>query len=440
MAQIGTPVPTHALPTHALPTSLAPDWLAPLRGTVFLAALLLVWLSLKPFSGLAGNEPPTVNDAPTYAAFALMAMVAFALAFATQRHMLLAQARPATAVLLCWLAFTVLISGDFSASLRRFVLFAMMALLALSLFLLPQGRRQFTRLMLGASAVLLVLSYAGVLLAPEVTIHQAIDLIEPQLAGDWRGVFSHKNTAGAIFSVVVFIGLYSARAGFPISGLATALVALVFLVFSGAKSSMVLLPTTLVAWALVTRLHSPLLRAIVALGPILLLNTFGAGTALSETLAAIVKVLPVDATFTGRLDVWTFAFEKIAQQPVAGYGFNTFWTLDSTRFGTEMVGEWASVAAHAHNSYIDAALNIGLVGLALMVVVFIVQPLRDALNARASGADPAITDLMAQIWLFGLYLSAMENLFFARDDPMWFMLLFAVFSLRYLAARPATSA
>lgn len=435
MAHIGTP-----LPAHALPPSLAQDWLTPLRSAVFLAALLLVWLSLRPFSGLADNDPPAVNDAPTYIAFALMSAAAIVLVLATQRSMLLAQARPATAVLLCWLAFTVLISGDFSASLRRFVLFAMMAVLALSLFLLPQGRRQFTRLMLTASAVLLALSYAGVLLAPEVTIHQAIDLIEPQLAGDWRGVFSHKNTAGAIFSVVVFIGLHSVRTGFPIAGLATALAAVVFVILSGAKSSMVLLPTTLIAWWMVTRLRSPILRAAVAFGPILLLNAFGAGTALSENLAAIVRMLPVDATFTGRLDVWAFAFEKIAQQPVAGYGFNTFWTLDSTRFGTEMVGEWASVAAHAHNSYIDAALNIGLVGLGLIVLVFIIQPMRDALSARASGADPAMTDLMAQIWLFGLYLSAMENLFFARDNPMWFMLLFSIFSLRYLAARPSTSA
>lgn len=439
MAQIGTPSPPLPLAGPAAPPALVQDWLGPLRSTVFLAALVLSWLSLKPFSDLAGSEPAPVNDAPTYIAFAIVAAAAFALAFATQGRMLLVQVRPLTLALTGWLVFTVLISEDFSASVRRFVLFGLMATLALSLFLLPQGRRQMARLMLIASAILLVLSYVGVLLLPEVSVHQAVDLIEPQLAGDWRGVFPHKNTAGAMFSVVVFVGLYAARTGFPVAGLATALAAGLFVLCSGAKSSILLMPAAIVVVMLVNRLRSRVLRTAAVLAPLLTLSALGPGTVLSDTLSAVVRLLPIDATYTGRADVWVFAFEKIAQKPFTGYGFNTFWTLDSTRFGTEMVGEWASAAAHAHNSYIDAALNIGLIGLALMAAVFIWQPLRDLFSARSQDADPALTDLMAQIWLFGLYLSVMENLFFSRDDPVWFMLLFAIFSLRYISARPTTS-
>ena len=63
MAQIGTPSPPLPLAGPAAPPALVQDWLGPLRSAVFLAALVLSWLSLKPFSDLAGSEPAPVNDA-----------------------------------------------------------------------------------------------------------------------------------------------------------------------------------------------------------------------------------------------------------------------------------------------------------------------------------------------------------------------------------------
>ena len=41
--------------------------------------------------------------------------------------------------------------------------------------------------------------------------------------------------------------------------------------------------------------------------------------------------------------------------------------------------------------------------------------------------------MVMQIWLFGIYLSALESFLFDRKNAIWITFLFAVFAIRYLA-------
>jgi O-antigen ligase len=95
--------------------------------------------------------------------------------------------------------------------------------------------------------------------------------------------------------------------------------------------------------------------------------------------------------------------------------------------------EWTATAAHSHNGYLDTALGIGLPGLALLIVVLVIAPLRNFHVADRSGNDGPLTMLLLRIWLFGLYLSSLESFFLDRADPLWFTFLMAVFGLHYLA-------
>jgi O-antigen ligase len=78
-------------------------------------------------------------------------------------------------------------------------------------------------------------------------------------------------------------------------------------------------------------------------------------------------------------------------------------------------------------------VSSGLPGLALALLAFLVQPLRDVAAAEARGADPALVAMLQQVWLFGLYLSGMETIFFDRNGPIWVTFVIAVFGLRYAA-------
>lgn len=413
------------------------------RTLLFVAAFLLAWVTLEPYADLGNTgvlEMATGREGATYLAFGLIAAGATALVLATQPRPLLALLHPVWIAVAVWLPVTVLTSQDFGTSLRRFVLFALVATVSAAVFLLPRGRFDLARLLATVLALVLGLSYVGALLFPEMAIHQATDILEPQLAGDWRGVFAHKNTAGAIFAMGLFMAIYVARSGLPGPGIVLALLCLVFVALSGAKSSTMLMVIALAVSAFVVSIRSFWLRATAMLTPLTVLLALGPGTVVNETLARLVAALPLDVTFTGRTDIWEFALEKIAERPVTGWGFSAFWTLESTRYGAEDLTQWAGkAAAHAHNGYLDAALNLGLPGLALTVLAFILLPMRDFHRARGQGADAALSLMLLQIWLFGIYLSVMESFLFMRFDPIWITFLFAVFGLRYLARYPHVS-
>lgn len=419
------------------------DLIAVAKPALFVAALALAWLTLEPFASLGNTavlELASGREGMTYAAFGLIALACVGLVFTSQGRIVVALITPWTLALAAWLVVTVVTSQDMASSIRRFVLFGLVATICASLFLLPSGRRQLGLLLLVVMGGLVGLSYLGVALAPMNAIHQATDVLEDKLAGDWRGVFSHKNAAGAVFGMGVFMGIYGARVGYRAAGIAVAVLCAFFVVMAGAKSSTMLLVLTLAVSGFVAVVRSPLLRAAAVVSPLALLLILGPGSVLSETIAGITRALPVDVTFTGRSDIWEMAFEKIVEKPLTGFGYGAFWTLESTKFGSESAEDWAGNAAHAHNGYIDVALNLGLPGLVLMLMVLMVQPYRDFMRARREGGDPALTMMLFQVWLFGVYLSVMESFLFTRVDPIWITFLFAVFGLRYVGRFPKVGA
>lgn len=409
----------------------------PARVGLFIAALALVWVTLNPYMDLSSStmiELANGREGLTYAAFFVLACAACTLVMATQALAVTALATPVTLMLAGWLIVSVGVSEDVGTSARRFILFLLVAALAASLFLLPKGRDQLARLLLIASGGLAALSLLGVALFPENAIHQSTDIVEAQLAGDWRGVFGHKNTAGAIFAMCIFFAIFAARAGYLIAGAAVAGACALLLGMSGAKSSAMLLVVTLAVSGFVAMVPNMALRAMAVASPLVVLMLLGPLTVLNDSLAGLVRSLPVDVTFTGRTDVWTLAFDKIEEKPITGYGFSAFWTLESTKFGSEDNESWAGEAAHAHNGYIDTLLNMGVPGLVLTMLVFMVQPFRDFAAARRADGDHALTMMLFQVWLFGTYLSVMESFLYVRSDPIWFTFLFAVFGLRFMAA------
>jgi O-antigen ligase len=256
--------------------------------------------------------------------------------------------------------------------------------------------------------------------------------MEQQLAGDWRGSFGHKNVAAGMMAMLLFIGIYVVRSGAWISGIAVLALSALFLVNTTGKSSLALCVLVLVLSSLATHMRSLWFRAIIFLTPLVLLNVFSVGTVMSDTLAEIVGKLPFDVSFTGRTDVWTFAVQALQLRLYTGYGFEAFWGGSEMRNLPEGM-EWTATAAHSHNGYLDTALGIGLPGLALLIAVLVIAPLRNFHVADRNGNDGHLTTLLLRLWLFGLYLSSLESFFLDRADPLWFTFLIAVFGLHYLA-------
>jgi O-antigen ligase len=312
------------------------DALRLLRDLVFVGALLLAWVSLRPYPDLRSLdllEVSSGNDQLTYLAFGGLAATALALVVSEHARALRALASPSLLALGAWLCVGVALSQDPNTSARRFALTAVAVAAAVPL--LPRGRAELARLLQIAAWVLLLLCFLGVLLAPDLAIHQPNDAREPLLAGLWRSVFGHKNAAAALMAFTVFIGLYAARAGSPASGFAIAGLSALFLAFTGGKSAMVLCVTVLVLTTLAAPVRFFALRALLCLLPVIALNGLSVGAVLHEGLAAVAQSLPLDATFTGRTDIWRFALDSIAERPLTGHGFAAFWGTEALRGASE---------------------------------------------------------------------------------------------------------
>ncbi|HEY4987944.1 MAG TPA: O-antigen ligase [Bradyrhizobium sp.] len=405
------------------------------RGATFIGALLLAWISLHPFADLGNQQltdTTTGNEVTTYLAFGCLAVLALTLALRDNWQGLSTLLTPAFMLLGGWIVISVILSQDPGTSVRRLALTVCVIAVAAAIMLLPKSQHELMRWFSLAALALLAVCYLGILLAPNLSIHLVTDAQETQLAGDWRGVFGHKNIAAGVMAMLVFIGVYVARSGAWMSGLVITLLSLVFLLNTAGKSSLALTIAVLVLTSALAVVRPFWLRVCLLLTPLLMLNMFSVGTVMFDSLAELAKKLPLDASFTGRADIWSFAVEALRLRLATGYGFAAFWGTDLIRNLPEG-REWAEYASHSHNGYLDTALATGLPGLALLVAALVIAPLRNFQSAERGGNGGPLLLLLLQLWLFGLYLSSMESFFLDRADPLWFTFLLAVFGLHYLA-------
>ena len=341
---------------------------------------------------------------------------------------------PALATL-AWFFLTTATSVEPATSGRRLVSLLIMMAAAAAMLVLARNLRQFA-LTLGATALAIVaVSYLGLVLAPDLSMHTALDVSEPEHAGSWRGLYDHKNGAGSIMATFVFLGLFCRRVGYPVLGTTLAITSAIFLAFTFAKSSSMLMPAVLILSWLCTLSAAWWWRGALVVGPLALLLAGTVGTLLVPFIEAIVATVLKDTSFTGRTEIWQFALDNIAKRPITGYGYGAFW--ESVFYGGGGDGSsWVNAIKSAHNGYLSVALDIGLPGLALTAWWYVLAPLRD-LQRHAGGReiDP-LALLFLRIWLFVLLLTVFETNLYVPTNGLSFFIALAVFGLRYLAGHP----
>jgi O-antigen ligase len=180
----------------------------------------------------------------------------------------------------------------------------------------------------------------------------------------------------------------------------------------------------------------PAVGITLVLSVIALFNLFSVGSTYFEPVRNVVDAILPDPTFTGRTDVWRFALDHLAQRPLTGYGFSAFWGTDQVVYGMGEGSLWANTAGHAHNSYLNLALTIGLPGAVLVTLWLVVLPLVDFYRTPRQPATAPLQMLLLRVCLFAACQACFENTFFGTDG-FWLFLVTATFGLRFLAvSRP----
>lgn len=211
----------------------------------------------------------------------------------------------------------------------------------------------------------------------------------------------HKNIAGIFaFIALAFIGPQFFVARSPLIRLALAglfLAGMVFLLLTQSKNSIGVFFITLFAVlpALILlrsgRGSAALIMTLVATG---LSAAFFISGAYDISFGTWVAVSSGDASFTGRTDLWRVAAGYIAQSPFLGDGFGAHWAVpDYAHPLRDKVGWWSGLYRlmlrynQSHNGYLDLAIQLGMAGLAAVLVYLVALVMALAGLFRANRGD-----------------------------------------------------
>ena len=272
-------------------------------------------------------------------------------------------------------------------------------------------------------AILAVLSFLAGAFIPSIGRMATI------FPGAWRGLWEEKNALGGNMTIgfVVFAAAAMMEPRRRVLWSGFAVLALVLVLLSTSKTSLVSLMLGASAIGFI---------ALARRGPIMgVISSFGAVVAIFSVLAFLFiaadvafAVLGKDATLTGRTNIWAGVLFEIHQRPLLGYGYGAVWD-DKSGWGpvywiTKIAG---FRAAHAHNSWLEQWLGLGVLGLCAWSLYF-AQTLILAIVAvyRDKGAYLALPFIL----VFGL-VTLTESIAVVYNDFRWVMFVAVAVKLAY---------
>lgn len=402
------------------------------RSILFILIFLLFWVTVTPFTDL---RDPSVLLAEEQGNI-LQQLVSLSLFAASGLYLLknwqiaLKMLSPLLILLLGW-QFVTVFTSDYSAIAFRRYIFSITAIVtAMAWVILPENTQHFQKMIKYLSLFILLLSYFGVIFMPEISIHNMAEVLELVNAGSWRGHFAHKNIAGPAMIVLIIYNLYLLRKEDFLIPAINIILATIFLIYSNNKTSIGLVLIALLVAQIIRTVRILPLQLLAFFIPIILMAALTIGTVLNFSLYDLVSSAISDPSFTGRTDIWKFAFEQLRAHPWIGFGFDTFWNMSNLVNGGYDIETWAARAGHAHNGYINLALSSGAIGVILFAIWMLFSPLLDYNRSQKNGNDPALATMYLRIWVFMMLYANLESPFFAPRGQVWFSLLAAVLALR----------
>lgn len=224
--------------------------------------------------------------------------------------------------------------------------------------------------------------------------------------GAWQGLYFEKNQLGGHMSRAAVFAGFLAIMDRQHRGLWTGLLALsvALVLLSTSKSSLLGLLVGLGVLALCAWMKQGVRVGLITIwmGAIVVA---AAGAVFLIAPELVFQLLGRDATLTGRTDIWMILAENISQKPLLGYGYGAFWGPDS------VPGNWLREALQwdaptAHNGWLEVTIALGLTGLALLALDFLMTVWRAMLAAIDTWTGVFALAFCAQFFLFSLSESA----------------------------------
>lgn len=398
--------------------------------TLAFLAFCLLMISLQPFdfTNPFENEDSEGDRLNQIGYLIAGCITALGLITLVNRRLLGIFTTPGWAGIVFVLVLSMMVARDPLDASRAIALTLIGMVIAASIVLLPPDERSFQRVTAAAILTIIALSYFGIAFLPAISIH-GDDMLH---VGRWRGHFAHKNIASPIMSVFVMFAIYFWRSRMPVIATVIFVLALVFVVQAGAKSTNGLLPVAIMV-VLAGRIFGlPWLAIGLYALAVALAGALTVGTLYSDALARITASILSDPTFTGRLTLWEYGLENIPGNFWLGNGFDSFWgtsVVRDTETPYERAWDFRGIS-NGHNNFIDMVLVGGVIGAAILFWAVFVAPSVNYLKSNRIPANRNLADLFMMIIVFMTLLSFLETFLIGRIDPIWLTLIIAVTGLQ----------
>lgn len=184
---------------------------------------------------------------------------------------------------------------------------------------------------------------------------------------------------------------------------------------------------------LVTALHTTRSRPAIVHVVCLLVLLTGGLTLIFGGEADVASAMGRDPNLTGRTDIWA-ALIQTAPNAIVGAGFENFWISPNVlkfRHTLEAKHFWdADSLNESHDGYLEVYLNLGLVGVALILWILI-SGYRQAVAAFRR--NPSLGGLILAFIIPSVFYNLTEA-GFRMLSPVWIFLLVAIVSASGIAA------
>lgn len=238
-----------------------------------------------------------------------------------------------------------------------------------------------------------------------------------------RGFFQHNIMAGFYAATGAVLAMTLLR------GVRRVLVLAAFIVFvlwAGSATGLLLAAAAVimvpVAQLLVPRIPlGGLLAVLVPVG-------VAGGAVLNQLWVPLLEMIGRDPTLTGRTVLWEWGVRAILERPVTGWGFTGYFHSPQGAIPSLYVPEFQNYEiAHFHNSYIQTAVDLGLPGLLVLILVLGYTTGAAYLYARSTDTRTGVGLLMVMV-IF-LIASPTEFLFINYNHFGSFALFALLFGL-----------
>jgi O-antigen ligase len=229
-----------------------------------------------------------------------------------------------------------------------------------------------------------------------------------------RGLFSQKNGLGQAMVVGVLAGLHGIRTGGRRRFRYISVTLLCTIVAFLSKSATSLLTISiffilniiggLYIKGKIFRIISMFLTIVFITALIIVISN----------IDLIYAFLDKDPTLTGRTDLWPYVIDYIHQRPVLGWGFAAFWMPSNPPFAEtcSMVGFCVN---EAHNGVLQLLLDVGIVGTALFLFLWVRNLVMAVKCMNGPGAEIGVSALLLLVGI--LLIGVSEQVLTTADGP-----------------------